>query len=444
MHVAPREQLRNVYESLGLVIRFEDLIVAAKVVWYRGAWHVRIHAHGRKRDRRIGTTAADRRRAEEIARKADAKLVLGEYSGNDERPQPLGCADELRKWHRTWTPTMKPGYEKLTEGFIENHLAPFFKNRDMREITESDLLRFIDAKLDEGLSPRTIKNFLSTLRRVYYLLQREERVTRNPAERIGELMRRVERAQATEVPEVDFWSRDEVQRILAIALETEPRFAPFLNVLFATGMRRGEALGLKWTDIDFEESRLTIRRAIGSDGAVSTPKNGRLRRVTMPPGLASTLFDWLVRRRQECLARGWPEVPEWVFCSETGTRPDARNTERVWQRVRRRAQKRGVRPLKLHCARHTWATFALRAGKSLRWVADQLGHADPSLTIRTYAHAMPDEETDLSFADFGSEGVAGRRYPSLSENAADAELAKSLEVMARREGFEPPTLRFEA
>jgi integrase len=77
---------------------------------------------------------------------------------------------------------------------------------------------------------------------------------------------------------------------------------------------------------------------------------------------------------------------------------------RVWDRIRHRAQKRGVRPLKLHCARHTWATLALRAGKSVRWVADQLGHADPALPLRVYAHAMREEESDLSFADFARPG----------------------------------------
>ncbi len=56
--------------------------------------------------------------------------------------------------------------------------------------------------------------------------------------------------------------------------------------------------------------------------------------------------------------------------------------------------------MKLRCARHTWATFALHVGRNIRWVADQLGHADPALTLRVYAHAMRDEETDLSFAEF--------------------------------------------
>jgi integrase len=101
--------------------------------------------------------------------------------------------------------------------------------------------------------------------------------------------------------------------------------------------------------------------------------------------MVSRLFDLLAERRAECLSRGWPEVPEFVFCSEVGTHFDERNVGRVWDRIRRRAQKRGVRPLKLHCARHTWTTLALRAGKSVRWVADQLGHSDPALTLRVYA-----------------------------------------------------------
>jgi len=68
----------------------------------------------------------------------------------------------------------------------------------------------------------------------------------------------------------------------------------------------------------------------------------------------------------------------------------------------RRAQKLGVRPLKLHAARHTFATLALEAGRSLRFVAEPLGHANPALTLRVHAHAVPVEGGDLEFADFGS------------------------------------------
>ena len=121
--------------------------------------------------------------------------------------------------------------------------------------------------------------------------------------------------------------------------------------------------------------------------------------------------------------------------------PEPRNLERVWLRVRRRAHKQGVRPLKLHCTRHTWATMALDAGNSVRWVADALGHADPALTLRVYAHAMADEERDLSFAEF-SDPRRPYTAPLLEERTA--ELANYAKSLARREGFEPPTPRFEA
>jgi integrase len=203
------------------------------------------------------------------------------------------------------------------------------------------------------------------------------------------------------VPEVSYWESDEVQTILDLAREHEPRFAPLFHFLVATGARRGEALGLQWSDIDFMPRRICLRRSITNTG-LSTPKNGRGRVISIPEGLVDDLQERLTQGRREGLSKGWSEIPEWVFSSEEGTMPDPANVGRCWRRLRRRAHAVGVRPLKLHCARHTWATLALRAGKSVRWVADQLGHADPALTLRVYAHAMREEENDLFFAEFGS------------------------------------------
>ena len=123
----------------------------------------------------------------------------------------------------------------------------------------------------------------------------------------------------------------------------------------------------------------------------------------MTESLAAELFDLLGLRRRQALASGWRDTPEWVFCSEAGTPVNQRNLARLWYRLRRRAKATGVRPLKLHAARHTWASMALASGKSVRWTADQLGHADPALTLRVYAHAIRGEERDLSFAEFGPE-----------------------------------------
>jgi integrase len=226
-----------------------------------------------------------------------------------------------------------------------------------------------------------------------------------------------------------------------VAREHQPRFAPLLLFLLSTGARRGEALGLKWTDVDFERGRVSIRRAITA-GQLTTPKSGRGRTVAMPAPLSEALLDLLAVRHREAMERGWPEVPEWVFCSESGTAPDERNCERVWYRVRRRAQKAGVRPLKLHTARHTYATMALAGGKSLKWVAGQLGHSSPMITLKTYAHAMPEEEVDLSFASFGD--GSERLYPAPTKKGAGEELANPLKSLVELRGIEPLTLRLPA
>ena len=239
---------------------------------------------------------------------------------------------------------------------------------------------------------------------------------------------------------MEHWTRREVETLIEAARKHEPRFAPLLVLLFSTGVRRGEALGLQWSDVDFDRSLISIRRSI-TDTGITTPKSGKARKLATPASLTSELFDLFAARRREAMTRAWPEVPEWVFCSEAGTVPTPRNIERVWYRLRRRAEKHGVRPLKLHCPRHPWATMASAAGKSVRWIADQLGHADPALTLRVYAHAMRQEESDLSFADFGA---PKRPYTAPLVGGEQDEAGNVAESLARREGLEPPTLRFEA
>jgi integrase len=393
--------------------------------------------------RRFGPTKADKRCAERAAEEINHRLALGLYEPRDEGREGLPFNRAVETWLRDYAPTMKPAYEQLCRALLRNHLEPFFGSQDLQEIHETDLLRFIREKLSAGFAPATIRSCLSVVRRVCTLAVREGTLARNPATHLGELMRRVDQYTASEVRVVDAWSRDEAGILLGLAKEHDSRFYCVLRLLFGTGMRRGEALGLRWEDVDLERGRLYVRRALVR-GEPTTPKSGKGRVVALSPGLASELLDLLAQRRRECLARRWPEMPPWVFCSERGGPLEERNLVRSWDRIRRRAQKLGVRPLRLHDCRHSFATWALASGKSIRWVADQLGHHSPTVTLRTYAHAMPDEERDLSFADIEPMtvgDVARRRYTAPVQMAEADEDDKPLKNLVELRGIEPLTLR---
>ena len=259
--------------------------MASKVRWHRNAWWVRTHHDGKRYDRRIGPAKADKRAAEEIARTLNAKLALGEFDPHPEPDAPLPLDRHLRDWHRRYSVTFKPRYRETSLGVLDLHLIPHFGDRDIRSIREADLLDYIRVKLEAGQKPATILNALSTLRRVLNLAVRDGLIAQNPANGIGRLISRVTRSGATEVAQVQAWTREEVETLLRVAEEHEPRFAVLLRFLLSTGARRGEALGLRWEDLDFDRGRITIRRAM-TRGITVTPKSGRSRTISMPPTLA--------------------------------------------------------------------------------------------------------------------------------------------------------------
>ena len=351
------------------------------------------NASGRKA-KRVGPAAEDRataeRLAERLARSGDL-ATRGQLA-------PLPTDEALRDWFETHKATLKKSTQATTRSMIEVHLVPYFRDRDLRDVTRRDLLAFASEKVAAGKSPKLVGNVLGVLRRVINVAKGEGLLDRNVATNLGQIVGRLERSTASEVRQVDAWTHEEVAAILTLAHEKEPRIYPVLHALLSTGMRRGEALGLQWKDVDWARRKIHVRRARVRD-RTGTPKSGKARQIDMSPQLEDVLSALQAERRR---AGPWREPDGWVFTSLDGRQPMGETVfNRSWQRLRRHFAKRGIRPLTLHSARHTWATLALRAQKSIRWIAEQLGHSDPAITLRIYAHVLPDEGEDLGFLNFG-------------------------------------------
>ena len=161
---------------------------------------------------------------------------------------------------------------------------------------------------------------------------------------------------------------------------------PFVSLLARTGLRLGEAIALQWGDLDFHSRFIEVRHT-WSGGKLTSSKSGKTRRVDMSRQLTDTLKALLLERKKETLRKDWGEMPEWVFSSETGTPLRPQNfRDRIWRKL---LTATGLRYIRIHDLRHTFASLLVQNGKSLAYVKEQLGHHSIRITVDTYGHLVP-------------------------------------------------------
>ncbi len=439
-------------------------------------WLVVNHSY-RRRVKLFGTRKADREAAEKAAARINGLIAAGEFSWADADEDTPTVKAVLDRWYALHELQFKESHRVTASRDIKKHLVPAFGELPIDQLKRSHVQEFIRAKVEADLGPKTILKVLSTLRAACYWAMEEELIQRNPVAHVGKLIERVARGQSKEARQVDAFTDKEVATLLSLAKTREGTihrargdrpddmskdtyrkarlrlherpFYPVLRFAVGTGCRKGEILGLQWTDVDFERSRVTIRRAIVR-GRETTPKNGKARTIAIPMSLSAFLRELLAQRRRECLDMGWPEVPKWVFPAAAGGPMEDRNFQRSWDRIRRVAgDKHGVRKLGFHCFRHYYASKALASGRNVLWVAAQLGHSDGRLVLRDYAHVLPEEEVDLSFAEPPAEptrrphsAIFGTSHARIGRprTRRTATVRKPEGFLERETGLEPATL----
>ena len=167
-------------------------------------------------------------------------------------------------------------------------------------------------------------------------------------------------------------------------------------------MRTGELVGLQWIDIDFFGKFITVRRAVVRRRIVET-KTDKVRKIDMSDALAAELKKLKRHRQEQWLAKGQTEIPKWVFCAENGNFFDPFNLkDRYFYKC---LEKAGLRRIRFHDLRHTFATLLLQNGESLAYVKDQLGHSSIRMTVDVHGHLVP-----------GANRQAVNKLPSLDES----------------------------
>ncbi len=331
--------------------------------------------------------------------KDDAEHRLAEIIRGGKKP--VNNKQTFKEYAEWWLENCAKGNIKDStlaeyEAVLKNHVYPVFGSRPLTKITRRMVREFITQKKNANLTRSTIKNILAPVRAIYNQGIEDDDLQVNPASKVGKFNKRVPGET-----KINPLNREELAKLLKTARERMPHHYPALLCAARTGVREGELIGLKWTDVDFNGRFIEVRRNV-SKGRVTTPKSGKARKVDMSLQLTNTLDGLLGKRKAEALKREMEKPQEerrkseetltevmdsWIFTTPMGTQLDPNNLRKqVFYRCLDLAELRRVR---FHDLRHTFASLLIQQGESLAYVRDQLGHHSIQITVDTYGHLVP-------------------------------------------------------
>lgn len=333
----------------------------------KDAWMIDVKGVGKdgvlRRVRRIAPIQ-NRRAAERLEHEIREELLSADGSaGNDAKEIPLFktfASEFLETYAKA---NNKPSEIENKESILRVHLVPIFGDFALDGIGPGHVEVYKARKLKQGLSRKSINNHLTVLRRALAIAVEWRVIEHVP----------VIRWLDTPPAEFDFLTFDEARQLITAADE---EWRAMITVAVRTGLRLGELLALRWSDVDLEAGRIIVRRAVAR-GVVGTPKNGRTREVPLSEEAAEAL-------------RTHPRRGDLVFCADDGAMLTRGATK--WP-LRRALARAALRSIGWHCLRHTFASHLVMRGAPLKSVQELLGHATIEMTMR-YSHLSPDARRD--------------------------------------------------
>lgn len=377
-----------------------------------------------------GTRGQEQRRGfphERAARAAMRKRLVELESGT----APVGCNQTLAEYLATWLEQcrrdLSPASLAKYERTLRSAVLPVLGGHRLDRLTPFVIDTAYTRARERGCSANQVRSAHRLLKRALERAVDWNLLPRNP----GASARppRKERPAAGEDRRVRALTDEEASRLLA-ALEGPAWLAAILSL--GTGLRRGELLGLRWRDVDFDAGTISVRQTVeppahkGGSLIVGPPKTEHSARTFRAPDRVLALL-WEHRQRQEArrVVYGGPWEGDMVLCRDGG-RPILPDTLNHWHAKAR--AKAGLPPeIRFHDLRHTYATNSLRAGVSVTTVSRRLGHSSVSITLNVYSHALPeDHEHAARVADAALDRVLAPALDTSNRAIVSRGLARGL------------------
>ena len=274
--------------------------------------------------------------------------------------------------------------------FLERHLFPVFGNMLLVDITTAQINKFLLDFQRQGYKSATITKLFNIMNGVFTSAFMDDSIQVNPMLKAQKpKASKEEMAQVKDASEMAL-TVEQLQYVLACVDSESLKWRTYIYLLADTGMRRGEACALCWSDINFKAGTVTIKKNLQYTAAAgvytTTPKNGKSRVVDIGADVVALLRQLREEQAASCIS-------QWVF-SQTGTAEAMfpQSPTRFFAKFAERhklEEKCGIKKFSPHLLRHTSASVLLTNGADPVSTAARLGHSDTAVMFRKYAHANP-------------------------------------------------------
>jgi len=348
--------------------------------------------------RRDPVTGARKRFSRQVATIQEARKLERSWQVEIERgtavdPAKTTVAELLDAWLATKAGEITGQSHKDYEIIVRRHLKPALGTIRVQELTTARVQAQYAAWADAGMSARMIRGCHMRLSQALRQAVRFGIVATNACD-------------ATSPPRLsgskaDVWNADEASRFLRES--GTDWLHPLWHLLLLEGMRRGEALGLRWRDLNWERGTVHLSQTVAPDksnrGAAMIQRRTKTttgaRTVKLSPDTLEALREhrprWLERK---LAAVTWADH-DLIVCTGLGTPINPNNVSRSFEALVKRA---GLRRIRVHDLRHTSATLLLLAGTPAKVVSERLGHASIGITFDLYSHVLPAMQDDAALA----------------------------------------------
>lgn len=306
----------------------------------------------------------------------------------------LPSTDTLEEYLNYWikqrksnlSPTTIYGYKSM----MKNHIIPELGNIKLAELKPLQIQEYYNKKL-ETLSPTTVLHHHRLLRKALEDAKQWQLIKLNPAEHIEPPKAKKYKAEVLNINEI---------KILLKALEGDRLEVPISLVLFL-GLRRGELLALKWSDIDYKNKTISIQRNLvrggdnGNELILKEPKTEESNRtIPISDNILTLLKKQEIKQKEDKLKLGeYYKDSDFIFTTETGNLINPATFSRDFGDF---IKKNNFKHIRLHDLRHTNATLMLKSNIPAKIASERLGHSNTSTTLDLYSHVLKDMERETS------------------------------------------------